>query len=111
MTKITDVEASLEQFKSDSLASQVETSNRFDRMQESIDKNKAEADKQFMELLQHLKALQPPATTLPPLSYPATLQPQPFNTTTQRPKPVPRRLLAIFGPTISNVYEFFRPTV
>ncbi|PWA46618.1 Ankyrin repeat-containing protein [Artemisia annua] len=75
MTKITDVEASLEQFKSDSLANQVETSNRFDRMQESIDKNKAEADKQFMELLQHLKALQPPATTLPSLSYPATLRP------------------------------------
>ncbi|GJT06464.1 hypothetical protein Tco_0840926 [Tanacetum coccineum] len=33
-------------------------------MQESIDKNKADADKQFSELLQLLKALQPP-TTLP----------------------------------------------
>ncbi|GJY76981.1 hypothetical protein Tco_0482097 [Tanacetum coccineum] len=64
MTKITDVEASLEQFKSVSLAYQKETSNRFHRMQESIDKNKADADKQFSELLQLLKALQPP-TTLP----------------------------------------------
>nr|GEV89101.1 hypothetical protein [Tanacetum cinerariifolium] len=64
MTKITDVEASLKQFKSVSLAYQEETSNRFDRMQESIDKNKADADKQFAELLQLLKALQPP-TTLP----------------------------------------------
>nr|GFA92617.1 hypothetical protein [Tanacetum cinerariifolium] len=62
MTKITDVETSLEQFKSVSLAYQEETSNRFDRMQESIDKNKADADKQFAELLQLLKALQPPNT-------------------------------------------------
>ncbi|GKC27501.1 Rho guanine nucleotide exchange factor 8-like protein [Tanacetum coccineum] len=64
MTKITDVEASLEQFKLVSLAYQKETSNRFHRMQESIEKNKADADKQFSELLQLLKALQPP-TTLP----------------------------------------------
>nr|GEU89868.1 hypothetical protein [Tanacetum cinerariifolium] len=64
MTKITDIEASLEQFKSVSLAYQEETSNRFDRMQESIDKNKADAYKQFAALLQLLKALQPP-TTLP----------------------------------------------
>ncbi|GJS33627.1 hypothetical protein Tco_0532009 [Tanacetum coccineum] len=60
MTKINDVEANLEQFKSETLAWQKETSNRFDRMQESIDKNKADADKQFAELLQLLKALQPP---------------------------------------------------
>ncbi|GKE24460.1 hypothetical protein Tco_1435972 [Tanacetum coccineum] len=64
MTKINDVEANLEQFKSETLAWQKETSNRFDRMQESIDKNKADADKQFAELLQLLKALQP-STTLP----------------------------------------------
>ncbi|GJU77712.1 hypothetical protein Tco_1274782 [Tanacetum coccineum] len=64
MTKINDVEANLEQFKSETLAWQKETSNRFDRMQESIDKNKADADRQFAELLQLLKALQP-STTLP----------------------------------------------
>ncbi|GKA61462.1 retrovirus-related pol polyprotein from transposon TNT 1-94 [Tanacetum coccineum] len=62
--KINDVEANLEQFKSETLAWQKETSNRFDRMQESIDKNKADADRQFAELLQLLKALQP-STTLP----------------------------------------------
>ncbi|GJU19037.1 hypothetical protein Tco_1147003 [Tanacetum coccineum] len=64
MTKINDVEANLEQFKSETLAWQKETSNRFDRMQESIDKNKANADRQFAKLLQLLKTLQPP-TTLP----------------------------------------------
>ncbi|GJV81269.1 cytochrome P450 71A1-like protein [Tanacetum coccineum] len=77
MTKITDNEASLEQFKSASLSNQEETLNRFDRVQESIDKNKSDADKQFVELLQLLEALQPlvtlPITILPPLSYPATL--------------------------------------
>ncbi|GJV04878.1 hypothetical protein Tco_1338447 [Tanacetum coccineum] len=64
MTKINDVEANLEQFKSETLARQKETLNRFDRMQESIDKNKVDADRQFAEVLQLLKALQPP-TTLP----------------------------------------------
>ncbi|GJV34235.1 hypothetical protein Tco_1394635 [Tanacetum coccineum] len=86
MTKITDVEASLEQFKSTTLTNQEETSNRIDRLQESIDKNKADADKQFAEMMQALKALQPstnlPATILPatipippPLTYPTTLPP------------------------------------
>ncbi|GJU07928.1 hypothetical protein Tco_1124358 [Tanacetum coccineum] len=64
MTKINDVEANLEQFKLETLARKKEISNRFDRMQESIDKNKADADRQFAELLQLLKSLQPP-TTLP----------------------------------------------
>ncbi|GJV14655.1 hypothetical protein Tco_1359978 [Tanacetum coccineum] len=64
MTKINDLEANLEQFKSETLAWQKETSNRFDQMQESIDNNKVDADRQFTELLQLLKALQPP-TTLP----------------------------------------------
>ncbi|GKC87814.1 hypothetical protein Tco_1148463 [Tanacetum coccineum] len=54
MTKINDVEANLQQFKSVTLALQKETSNRFDRMQESIDKNKADADRQFAELLTSL---------------------------------------------------------
>nr|GEV11618.1 hypothetical protein [Tanacetum cinerariifolium] len=62
MTKITDVEANLEQFKE-------ETSNRIDRLQESIDKNKADADKQFAEMMQALKALQP-STTLPAATIP-----------------------------------------
>ncbi|GJW28160.1 hypothetical protein Tco_0045035 [Tanacetum coccineum] len=52
MTKINDVEANLEQFKSETLALQKETSNRFDRMQESIDKNKEDADRQFAKLLE-----------------------------------------------------------
>ncbi|GKG18499.1 hypothetical protein Tco_0372797, partial [Tanacetum coccineum] len=79
ITKITDVEASLEQFKIASLTNQEETSNRFDRMQESIDKNKADADKQFADIMNAIKALKPSTTlptTIPPsLSYPATLPP------------------------------------
>nr|GEY69941.1 hypothetical protein [Tanacetum cinerariifolium] len=39
MTKITDVEASLEQFKSVSLAYQEETSNRFDRISDEVEKD------------------------------------------------------------------------
>nr|GEW44010.1 Ty3/gypsy retrotransposon protein [Tanacetum cinerariifolium] len=57
MTKIIDVEANLEQFKSETLARQEETLNRFDRMQESIDRNKVESNKQFVEMMQQYKAL------------------------------------------------------
>nr|GEV52630.1 hypothetical protein [Tanacetum cinerariifolium] len=39
MTKITDVEASLEQFKSVSLAYQEETSNRFDGISDEVEKD------------------------------------------------------------------------
>nr|GEW93738.1 ankyrin repeat-containing protein [Tanacetum cinerariifolium] len=58
-------------FMNSLLTNQEETSDRFDRMQESIDKNKANAEL--------LKALQPhttlPAIVPPPISYPATLPP------------------------------------
>ncbi|GJZ62539.1 hypothetical protein Tco_0618676, partial [Tanacetum coccineum] len=82
MTKISDVEASLEQFKSETLASQEETRNLFSQMQESIDRNKVEADKQFAEIMQQFKALRPaplsiamPTTIKPPATHPATLPP------------------------------------
>ncbi|GKD45540.1 ankyrin repeat-containing protein [Tanacetum coccineum] len=80
--KINDVEANLDQFKSESLASQEENLNRFDRMQESIDRNKAEADKQFTELLQHLKELQPAP---PSTAMPTTITPLTTHTTTLPP--------------------------
>ncbi|GKB50025.1 alpha,alpha-trehalose-phosphate synthase [UDP-forming] 1-like protein [Tanacetum coccineum] len=54
----------LEQFKSETLASQEETRNLFNQMRESIDRNKVEADQQFAEIMNAFKALQPP-TTLP----------------------------------------------
>ncbi|GJU15925.1 reverse transcriptase [Tanacetum coccineum] len=70
-------------------------------MQESIDRNKVEADKQLAELLQHLKALQPTPTSIsmpttimsltthtaalpPPLSHHAT---QPITPNSQNPYP------------------------
>nr|GEU47565.1 gamma-tubulin complex component 4 homolog [Tanacetum cinerariifolium] len=59
-----------------------ETSNRIDRLQESIDKNKSDADKQFAKMMKALKALQPsttlPAATIlipPPLTYSTTMPP------------------------------------
>ncbi|GJV26712.1 hypothetical protein Tco_1383160 [Tanacetum coccineum] len=62
--KISDVEANLEQFKSETLASQEETRNLFNQMRESIDGNKVEAYRQFAEIMNALKSLQP-TTTLP----------------------------------------------
>ncbi|GKC74215.1 hypothetical protein Tco_1120098 [Tanacetum coccineum] len=89
MTKISDVEANLEQFKSETLASQEETWNLCGQMQESIDRNKVEADKQFAEIMQQFKALRPatlsiamPASITPPATHPATpLPPLPHHTT------------------------------
>nr|GEV43713.1 reverse transcriptase domain-containing protein [Tanacetum cinerariifolium] len=70
-----ELPSNLEQFKE-------ETSNHIDRLQESIDKNKADADKQFAKMMQALKALQPSTTLLaatiripPPLAYPTTMPP------------------------------------
>ncbi|GKB11942.1 hypothetical protein Tco_0845865 [Tanacetum coccineum] len=79
MTKISDVEANLEQFKSETLASQEETRNLCGQMRESINRNKVEADKQFAEIMQQIKALRPtplsidmPASITPPATHPAT---------------------------------------
>ncbi|GKA43530.1 hypothetical protein Tco_0736254 [Tanacetum coccineum] len=85
MTKINDVEANLEQFKSETLAWQKETSNRFDRMQATIEKNKVESDQQFAEIMRMLKTLQPATTvvtdtTTPPSYHSATTIPPPHPT-------------------------------
>nr|GEX28802.1 hypothetical protein [Tanacetum cinerariifolium] len=62
MTKITDLEASFEPYKVEQAASQAE-------LKETMEKYKIDADKQFAEILQLLKTLQPvataAATTLP----------------------------------------------
>ncbi|GKB28446.1 hypothetical protein Tco_0867847, partial [Tanacetum coccineum] len=82
MTKISDVEANLEQFKSETLASQEETRNLCGQMRESMDRNKVEADKQFAEIMQQFKAMRPAplsidmaASITPPASHPATPPP------------------------------------
>ncbi|GKG25582.1 hypothetical protein Tco_0398728, partial [Tanacetum coccineum] len=79
ISKISDEEANLEQFKSETLASQKETRNLFRQMQELIDRNKVEA---VAEIMQQFKALRPaplsiamPATITPPATHPATLPP------------------------------------
>ncbi|GJW03450.1 ty3-gypsy retrotransposon protein [Tanacetum coccineum] len=82
MTKISEVEANLEQFKSETLASQEETRNLCGQMRESMDRNKEEADKQFAEIMQQFKAMRPaplsidmPASITPPATHPATPPP------------------------------------
>ncbi|GJW85605.1 ankyrin repeat-containing protein [Tanacetum coccineum] len=87
MTKVTDLEASFEQYKVEQAASQAE-------LKETMEKNKADADKQFAEILQLLKTRQPAAaaTTIPPplhtqplQSYPTMLLQHPNTTTTSLP--------------------------
>ncbi|GKG27623.1 hypothetical protein Tco_0405950, partial [Tanacetum coccineum] len=63
MTKVTDLEANLEPFKIDQAAinsKAVKLSQAF--LQATIGKNKVEADQQFAEIMNALKALQPPTT-------------------------------------------------
>ncbi|GJR17718.1 ankyrin repeat-containing protein [Tanacetum coccineum] len=87
MTKVTDLEVSFEQYKVEQAASQAE-------LKDTMEKNKADADKQFVEILQLLKTRQlaTAATTIPsplhtqPLqSYPTMLLQHPNTTTTSLP--------------------------
>ncbi|GJS43943.1 hypothetical protein Tco_0568986 [Tanacetum coccineum] len=64
MTKVTDLEANLEQFKIEQAAINSEAAKQRALLQATIEKNKVEADRQFAEIMNALKALQPP-TTLP----------------------------------------------
>ncbi|GJY48485.1 hypothetical protein Tco_0438441 [Tanacetum coccineum] len=64
MTKVTDLEANLEQFKIEQAAINSQAAKQLALLQATIEKNKVEADQQFAEIMNALKALQPP-TTLP----------------------------------------------
>nr|GEU36462.1 ankyrin repeat-containing protein [Tanacetum cinerariifolium] len=64
MTEVTDLEAKLERFKIDQVAINSEAAEQRALLQETIEKNKFEADRQFAEIMNAIKALQPP-TTLP----------------------------------------------
>ncbi|GJZ39175.1 hypothetical protein Tco_0585738 [Tanacetum coccineum] len=62
--KIDQLEANLERFKIDQAAINSEAAKQRDLLRATIEKNKVEADRQFAEIMNALKALQPP-TTLP----------------------------------------------
>ncbi|GKA42671.1 hypothetical protein Tco_0735331 [Tanacetum coccineum] len=62
--KIDQSEANLERFKIDHAAINSEATKQLVFLQATIEKNKVEADQQFAEIMNALKALQPP-TTLP----------------------------------------------
>ncbi|GKE13039.1 hypothetical protein Tco_1416590, partial [Tanacetum coccineum] len=87
---ITNVEASLEQFKSTTLTNQEETSNRIDRLQETVEKNKVEADRQFAKIMNAIKTQQPSTTTLPSnTTPPSTTTPPVILPPPTRPIPTP----------------------
>ncbi|GKC61839.1 hypothetical protein Tco_1089437 [Tanacetum coccineum] len=60
MTKVTDLEANLEQFKIEQAAINSEAAKQLALLQATIEKNKVEAHQQFAEIMNALKALQPP---------------------------------------------------
>ncbi|GJV66872.1 hypothetical protein Tco_1482381 [Tanacetum coccineum] len=64
MMKVTDLEANLKQFKIEQAAINSEAAKQRALLQETIEKNKVEADQQFTKIMNAIKALQPP-TTLP----------------------------------------------
>ncbi|GKE16755.1 hypothetical protein Tco_1424332 [Tanacetum coccineum] len=70
MTKVTDVEANLEQFKIDQAAINSKTAEQLALLQETMEKNKVEADRQFAELMNAIKTQQP-STTTPPVTLPS----------------------------------------
>ncbi|GKE28254.1 hypothetical protein Tco_1443638, partial [Tanacetum coccineum] len=64
MKKVTDLDANLEQFKIEQAAINSEAAKQRALLQATIEKSKVEADRQFAEIMNALKSLQPP-TTLP----------------------------------------------
>ncbi|GKB20558.1 putative mitochondrial protein, partial [Tanacetum coccineum] len=76
MTKVTDVEANLEQHKIDQAAINSEAAAQRALLQETIEKNKVEADRQFAELMNAIKTQQP-STTAPPVTLPPPTRPMP----------------------------------
>ncbi|GJV88900.1 hypothetical protein Tco_1532838 [Tanacetum coccineum] len=64
MTKVTNLKANLEQFKNEHAVINSEAVEQRALLQATIEKNKVEADRQFAEIINAIKALQPP-TTLP----------------------------------------------
>ncbi|GJZ47803.1 hypothetical protein Tco_0601635 [Tanacetum coccineum] len=64
LMEVTDLEANLEQFKIEQAAINSEAAKQLALLQATIEKNKVEVDRQFSEIMNALKALQPP-TTLP----------------------------------------------
>nr|GEW30778.1 ankyrin repeat-containing protein [Tanacetum cinerariifolium] len=64
MTKVTDLEANLKQFKIDQDAINSNAAEQRALLQERIEKNKAEADQQFAKIMNALKARQSPTTVL-----------------------------------------------
>ncbi|GKE16754.1 hypothetical protein Tco_1424331 [Tanacetum coccineum] len=76
MTKVTDVEANLEQFKIDQAAINSKTAEQLALLQETMEKNKVEVDRQFAELMNAIKTQQP-STTTPPVTLPPPTYPMP----------------------------------
>nr|GEY00129.1 ankyrin repeat-containing protein [Tanacetum cinerariifolium] len=64
MTKVTDPEANIEQFKIEQATINSEATKQRALLQATIEKNKVEADRQFGEIMNTLKALQLPTTLL-----------------------------------------------
>nr|GEW90191.1 ankyrin repeat-containing protein [Tanacetum cinerariifolium] len=60
--KIDQLEENLEQFKIDQAAINSEAAKQRALLRATIEKNKVEADRQFAEIINALKALQPPIT-------------------------------------------------
>ncbi|GKA14575.1 putative mitochondrial protein [Tanacetum coccineum] len=76
MTKVTDVEANLEQYKIDQAAINSEAAAQRALLQETIEKNKVEVDRQFAELMNAIKT-QLSSTTTPPVILPPPTRPMP----------------------------------
>ncbi|GKF73683.1 hypothetical protein Tco_0220015, partial [Tanacetum coccineum] len=76
MTKVTDLEANLEQFKIVQAAINSEATKQRALLQATIEKNKVEADRQFAKIMNAIKTQQP-STTTPPFILPPPTRPMP----------------------------------
>ncbi|PWA48141.1 hypothetical protein CTI12_AA473060 [Artemisia annua] len=97
MTKITDFEANLEQYKIYQAAINSEAAKQRALLQATIEKNKVDADQQLAEIMNAIKTLQPAATAAATIPPPHHTQPLPYSYHTM--------LLQQPYTTITNVME------
>ncbi|KAJ9545321.1 hypothetical protein OSB04_025028 [Centaurea solstitialis] len=119
-TRTSDLEATVEQHKAKVAATIAEESKRLDLMQEMIENNNAETDKQMVEVLRLLKTLKPPTTIAaanhlipqpPPTFTPTNSLPLPRHTTPMPPPTHPlSQPIVTEPPADANMIFNHKPT-
>nr|GFB60300.1 ankyrin repeat-containing protein [Tanacetum cinerariifolium] len=112
MTKITDLEASFEQYKAEQAVIQADANKHKSLLQETMDKNKVDSNQQFAEIMRMLKTLQPATTAVTVTTTPShPTQSLPVYSTVTIPTPYPTQSLLVYTTTMPSPYTLTQPLI